>query len=163
MFVRSEKACEVVARLDYMGIAILFMGSAYPFISFKFACGDYFITWRYIFISLLTVSTIACIVVVMCPKLQTPVSRVVVFSCFFIAIMIPVIFLAFTYDNIYAMSPNLGLNAISLVQYAIGVFFYVSQYPERKWPGKFDYFGASHQIFHCFVLLGAFITFVASF
>jgi predicted membrane channel-forming protein YqfA (hemolysin III family) len=67
-----------------------------------------------------------------------------VFTCFFIAIMIPVVFLACTYDNVYAMSPNLGMNGWGLLQYVIGVFFYVSQFPERAWPGKFDYIGASH-------------------
>ena len=146
-----------------MGIAILFMGSAYPFISFKYACGNFFITWRYIFIALLTISTMACIIVVMVPRFQSPVLRVIVFSSFFLCLMIPVVFLACTYDNVYAMSPNLGTYAIGLVMYGIGVFFYVSKYPERKWPGKFDLFGASHQIFHCFVVAGAFIQFDAAF
>ena len=40
--------------------------------------------------------------------------------------------------------------------YAIGTFLYVSRIPERWKPGLFDIAGHSHQIFHLFVVVGAF-------
>lgn len=144
MFVKSEKCCEVVRGLDYAGIAICFLGSAYPFISYKFACGTFFVAWRHAFLVLLSLTALACIAVVMLPSFQSLVSRLVVFASFFAAIMMPVVFLCFSYDNVYAMEPNLGLYALALLSYAIGNVFYISKFPEIAWPGKFDVLGASH-------------------
>ena len=39
--------------------------------------------------------------------------------------------------------------------YIIGAGLYASRTPERKWPGRFDVLGASHQIFHMLVLTAA--------
>ena len=44
----------------------------------------------------------------------------------------------------------------------IGILFYISRYPEKRFPGKCDLFGSSHQIFHIFVLLGGFLTLIGS-
>ena len=58
-YVRNERVSNVVRYLDYWGISILFLGSCYPYISFKYACGP-FIVWRYIFITVITVLTVVC-------------------------------------------------------------------------------------------------------
>eukprot|EP00055_Hartaetosiga_balthica_P006986 m.23385 g.23385 ORF g.23385 m.23385 type:complete len:294 (-) comp5540_c0_seq2:131-1012(-) len=42
---------------------------------------------------------------------------------------------------------------ISYVLMAIGLFFYLSRYPERSCPGSCDIVGASHQWWHTFVFL----------
>jgi predicted membrane channel-forming protein YqfA (hemolysin III family) len=34
----------------------------------------------------------------------------------------------------------------SIAAYVCGLVFYAFHYPESKWPGKFDYIGASHQV-----------------
>ena len=41
-------------------------------------------------------------------------------------------------------------------QYVFGAFIYASRIPERFWPGKFDYYFSSHQIWHVFVVTGSF-------
>ncbi|KAL7640361.1 UNVERIFIED_CONTAM: hypothetical protein RMT77_008634 [Armadillidium vulgare] len=38
----------------------------------------------------------------------------------------------------------------------IAVLFYLLRIPESLFPGKFNYIGASHQLWHIFVLLGLF-------
>jgi adiponectin receptor len=38
--------------------------------------------------------------------------------------------------------------------YVFGALLYGSRTPERFFPGKFDHFGASHQIFNICVLIG---------
>jgi adiponectin receptor len=38
--------------------------------------------------------------------------------------------------------------------YVFGAVLYGTRTPERFFPGKFDHFGSSHQIFHVCVLLG---------
>lgn len=45
--------------------------------------------------------------------------------------------------------------------YIFGAVLYAERFPERFFPGSFDIVGASHQIFHCFVLLGAWFQFAA--
>ncbi|MCJ1377039.1 hypothetical protein MMC17_000129 [Xylographa soralifera] len=39
----------------------------------------------------------------------------------------------------------------SCVLYLTGTAIYVTRSPEKRWPGLFDYWGASHQIFHVLV------------
>jgi adiponectin receptor len=41
------------------------------------------------------------------------------------------------------------------VLYIVGAVIYALRIPERFAPGKFDIWGASHQIFHLFVLAAA--------
>ena len=48
------------------------------------------------------------------------------------------------------------------ISYIIGALFYILRFPERKFPGTFDYFGASHQIFHVLVFFGALFHFMGS-
>ena len=40
---------------------------------------------------------------------------------------------------------------------AIGISFYSTEFPERFWPGKFDLFFHSHQIFHVWAVIGGLI------
>lgn len=37
----------------------------------------------------------------------------------------------------------------------LGATVYVLHFPERWWPGKFDIWGASHQIMHCAIVAAA--------
>ena len=39
--------------------------------------------------------------------------------------------------------------------YIFGAFLYAVRWPERTFPGKFDIWGSSHQLFHMFVLMAA--------
>lgn len=39
--------------------------------------------------------------------------------------------------------------------YVIGAMIYAGRVPERWAPGRFDLVGASHQVFHCFVVAAA--------
>lgn len=58
-YVRNKRVSGIVQYLDYWGISILFLGTFYPYISFKYACGP-FIVWRYIFVSCVFVMTLIC-------------------------------------------------------------------------------------------------------
>lgn len=48
---------------------------------------------------------------------------------------------------------------LGYLSYSGGVLFYITRFPERFFPGKFDYFGSSHQIWHCFVNMGAYFVY----
>lgn len=44
--------------------------------------------------------------------------------------------------------------------YILGACLYMARIPERLSPGTFDYFGASHQLFHVLILIAAFCHYV---
>jgi adiponectin receptor len=46
--------------------------------------------------------------------------------------------------------------------YLIGVAIYISRVPERFYPGKFDFIGSSHNIWHLFVLIAALFHYLGS-
>ena len=48
---------------------------------------------------------------------------------------------------------------LSIFLYALGLFFYASQIPEKYWKGRFNLILSSHQIFHLFTILASFVTF----
>ena len=58
-------------------------------------------------------------------------------------------------STVYAFSvwPWLGGGIL----YAIGAILYAVKFPEKVFPGKFDIWGNSHQLFHAFVLAAAFL------
>ena len=159
-YVRNENVSKLVTNLDYWGIALLFLGSCYPLISFKYACGP-FIVWRYIFISVITVLTMLCMWVSVQKSVNvTPERRAFLFVLFFLSCMVPLVMLYLWYDPQYCMKPELGDYKIPFFCYVAGLVFYVLRVPER-WSktGKFDLLGASHQWFHVLVLLGIGATF----
>lgn len=41
------------------------------------------------------------------------------------------------------------------ILYLIGLAFYITRFPECKYPGKFDFAFSSHNIWHIFVLAAA--------
>ena len=45
--------------------------------------------------------------------------------------------------------------ALCYAGYAFGMFFYATRFPERLWPGRFDYLCGSHSLWHVGVVLGA--------
>lgn len=46
---------------------------------------------------------------------------------------------------------------LGVFSYLIGGVLMTIKFPERWFPGRFDYFGASHQLHHFCVLFGGFI------
>ena len=161
-YVRNEKVSRITQYLDYWGIAVVFLGSSYPYISFKYACGP-FIVWRYIFISVIFVLTLICMWATIQKKYLTPERRAILFAIFFLSCMIPFVLLFFWYDPLYTLPPHPEGYLWPPVAYFCGGLFYLNRVPE-KWSstGRFDYLGASHQIFHVCVLIGIWLQFRAN-
>ena len=87
-FVKSPQISRIVTNLDYWGIAILFLGSSYPFISYKYACGS-FIFWRYIFMTCISVLTLACMFITIRSSFDTPGKRALLFTAFGASVLVP--------------------------------------------------------------------------
>ena len=162
-FVKSPRIAKIVCNLDYWGIALLFLGSTYPYISYKYACGPY-IFWRYIFISIITLFTIACMVITVKSAFMRPKNRALLFTAFGVSVLIPTVGLNFWHDPKYTLQPDLVPFSWALPIYIIGMIIYISKAPEKcSKSGRFDILGSSHQIFHCLVLFGIAITFYDSY
>jgi adiponectin receptor len=151
-YVKDPRICDMVAKLDYWGIAVLFLGSAYPQISYKYACGS-MIVFRYIFVSIITVCCAICMYCTMKPKFGSPPMRVLVFFLFGLSFLVPILFLQFKYDPAISLPPNWSkLSDVGAI-YFIGTFLYLTKIPERWLNGQTDFFGSSHNIFHVLILV----------
>lgn len=123
-YVRSEQVSKITTYLDYWGIALLFLGSAYPYISFKYACGS-FIVWRYIFTSMTTVLMFICMWATVQKQWMTPERRAALFILFFISICIPFGLLFIWHDPLYSLDPWPAKHKYAFWAYFAGVFIYV--------------------------------------
>jgi len=47
------------------------------------------------------------------------------------------------------------------LSFGLGLFLYITRYPECLWPGAFDLLGTSHQIWHLLVLIGMTLNYTA--
>ena len=162
-YVKNERISKIVSNLDYWGIALLFLGSTYPFISFKYACGHY-IVYRYIFVTIITMFTVACMFLTVKSAFMKPLNRALLFTAFGVSVLVPTVGLCWWKDPQYTLEPNLMPYSWTLITYLVGMIIYVTKVPERfSKSGRFDYFGSSHQIFHCLVLAGVAVTFYDSY
>lgn len=66
--VHSSYICDMVAKLDYWGIAVLGLASAYPKISYKFACGR-LVKANWIFVSIIIVLCAICMFLTLKPTI----------------------------------------------------------------------------------------------
>lgn len=67
------------------------------------------------------------------------------------------------HDGYTALEARMSVSLVILhgAMYIFGAVLYAVRWPERKWPGQFDVWGHSHQIFHIFVLGAALVHFYA--
>lgn len=158
IYVKDHKLCKLVTHLDYWGICILFLGTTYPFISYKYSCGPYVI-WRYIFTSIVSVMTLLCMWVTIQDSMVSPKARGILFAIFALSSAIPTFGLSLWGNPEYTLDPKCAQFSLAIIVYAMGLLIYLGRAPER-WSktGRFDIYGQSHSIFHCFVLAGIALT-----
>lgn len=131
-FVKSRKICSLTACLDYWGICLLFLGTTYPFLSFKYSCGPYII-WRYIFTTIISLLTLLCMWATFSERLSnSPGLRSSMFVMFALAGMVPTYGLAIWGDpGVNTLPAHLGRFSISIVLYFVGMLVYLLRAPER--------------------------------
>ncbi|CAO3678858.1 unnamed protein product [Umbelopsis ramanniana] len=152
----SETVCMSWVRADYLGIVTLTLGSYYPTIFYGFYCHRPVMIG---YISAITVIGAATIAVTLMKTFRTPHYRWLRAGCF-LALglfgVIPVIHAGTIYKlplSFQTMSLGylLGMGAT----YIVGVLIYGFRIPECFWPGKFNIWCASHQLFHFCVVIAA--------
>ncbi|CAE6469529.1 unnamed protein product [Rhizoctonia solani] len=142
--------------LDYSGIIVLTVGSFYPCLRYGFFCDPQF---QVIYSVGITVAGLVAAYVVLNPDYSTPAYRWARTSVFFLLGACSFVPIATAYQlyGLERMKNEMGIQWIALtaVLYVSGAFIYACRVPERWFPGTFDLFGSSHQIFHVCVVLAA--------
>ena len=160
----NERYHDILNRFDYGGISLLISGSCYPPYYYFFY---YSKTFKYFYLIEVTVFGIGTFLYSLTDSFNKPNKRTLrgtIFLVFGLCTGIPILHMAFFGDRIEGYSPGIKLINWYLggASYVIGALFYILRFPEKKFQIKFDYIGASHQIFHVLVFFGALFHFFGS-
>jgi len=152
----SQYVSYLCLRVDYIGILTLILGSFFSGVFVGFYCEPFL--QRVYWTMILNLSVITS-VLVMHPKLQGLEWRSYRAWAFVITGLsgfAPIGHGLFKYgwSQMWVRS-GMPFWFLEGVIYIVGAIFYVSRFPETKWPGKYDIWGSSHQIFHVLVVIAA--------
>ena len=160
----NERYHDILNRFDYGGISLLISGSCYPPYYYFFYYSN---TFKYLYLTEITVFGIGIFLYSLTDDFNKPQKRTlrgIIFLIFGLCTGIPVLHMAFFGKKLEGNTA--GVNLINWyiggVCYVIGALLYIIRFPEKIFPGKFDYIGASHQIFHILVFFGALFHFLGS-
>ena len=152
----SERISQIFGRLDYSGIAFLITGSSVPSYYYGFYCAT---ISKYTHIAVLLVLCALSVSISMWSRFQMPKYRPLRFLVFLIFGLYGIIpFLHILIRDGYTLSTEAyslwGMLTMGSI-YVLGATLYVLRVPERFFPGKFDIWASSHQLFHMCVVTGA--------
>ncbi|GAV67988.1 HlyIII domain-containing protein [Cephalotus follicularis] len=152
----SERLSGIMLRLDYAGIAALICTSFYPPVYYSFMCYPFFCN---LYLGFITVLGIAAVLVSMVPVFQKPEFRTMRASLFFgmgLSGVAPILHKLIWFSHQPEALHTTWYEILMGVFYGVGALVYATRIPERWMPGKFDIAGHSHQLFHVFVVAGAY-------
>lgn len=151
----SKRVNFIMSRLDYAGISILITGSFYPAVFYSFFCSSVCI---WVYLCGITAAGVAVFVVTMSESFHRNELRWLrgcVFLTFGLLGVVPFVHALTLNEAAQFMYGGCYMVAMA-ASYIIGVQIYINRIPERFYSGSFDMLGNSHNIWHLFVLMGAF-------
>ncbi|KHJ41218.1 hypothetical protein D918_08668 [Trichuris suis] len=154
----SVNVTKLFSKLDYVGIALLIVGSFVPWLFYGFYCRR----WAKIFYTtFIAVLGVISIIVSLFDRFSHPKhrpTRAIVFVSLGLSGVIPCIHYFVTDGFVAAIQEaSFGWLMLMAALYISGAVLYALRVPERFYPGKFDIWCQSHQIFHLFVVAAAFV------
>ncbi|CAO4369265.1 unnamed protein product [Caenorhabditis nigoni] len=154
----SIEMSKLFSKLDYTGISLLIVGSFVPWIYFAFYCRP---QPMIIYNAMIIILGIAAMVVSLWDKFAEPKFRPVraaVFIAMGLSAVVPAFHLLIVDGVDYMIEESqVHLMLIMGAMYIGGATLYATRVPERCFPGKCDIWFQSHQLFHTFVVLAAFV------
>jgi adiponectin receptor len=158
LYCYSPDVCKLFNKIDYCGISILTMGSFVPWLYYAFYCE---VLTKIIYLGLIGVLGTSCIVVSLWDKFSQPEFRAIragMFIALGLSGLVPAIHYVITFGSYKAFNVGgLGWLVLMATFYITGACLYAARIPERLFPGKFDIWFQSHQIFHVFVVAAAYV------
>jgi adiponectin receptor len=159
-FPQSITAVFWLGILDFTGIAALVLGSYFPPVFYGFYCFPF---WQRLYIT--SISLLGTVTLV------TPwfrffhsqrylAIRVSLYAMVAVAGIVPAVHSYFLLQTLsYDSSFDEVYRRLYIMYglYTLGVFFYMSKFPESRFPGKFDIWLNSHQWWHLLVVCGTLV------
>jgi adiponectin receptor len=147
------------ASFDYFGITTLIVGSFIPPIYYCFYC---FPQLQIVYLTMIFLLGSVGLVGPLFDFFSDPkfyVKRVAIFVVMVASGVFPTLHVFFILPRNHTTIPfSVGV-ALMFLLYGTGVIIYVTRFPERCFPGRFDLFCSSHQIWHMFVLAATVVHF----
>ncbi|THU77468.1 HlyIII-domain-containing protein [Dendrothele bispora CBS 962.96] len=145
----SENVSSFMNRVDYLGILVLGTLNYMPTFYYAFYCDP---TVRTIYSALMATSGAIGIYLICAPTYVSPAyrrMRTLTFIALGSVVVAPFIH-ALVNQGFHRLVHSIGLQwlFIEALAYILGATLYAERFPEALLPGKFDFVGASHQIFH---------------
>mmetsp|Transcript_10934 Transcript_10934/g.14750 ORF Transcript_10934/g.14750 Transcript_10934/m.14750 type:complete len:226 (-) Transcript_10934:76-753(-) len=163
LYVKNQRYQTNLSRLDYGGISILIFGSTFPVCYYAMACPQIDVAKNIILWSLAAVC-LACFIVTLIPEFDKPkYQKVRAIMYIVLGLSAGGVFVVFQAMEPYITEHKSWIYALGGYIYIQGAIIYMIKCPERCAPGKFDLCGASHQIFHFFVLGAALLHYWESY
>lgn len=152
----SKKIHSKFSRLDYAGISLLIAGSCYPPYYYFFHCEQFL---KIVYLVFITVFSVSVFLYSLTSDFHTPKRKPLrgwLFLTLGISAGIPVLHMGFFGSTIrgYDTSPRLLFWYIGGISYIVGALLFIKRIPERLFPGRFDFFGNSHNLFHLLIVVG---------
>ncbi|CAH8550300.1 unnamed protein product [Schistosoma rodhaini] len=158
VYCHSERVGKLFNKLDYVGISLLVIGSSVPWIHYSFYCYNSF---KIVYILAVLILGAFCAFVCTQDYFLSPTyraSRALLFTAFGLSGVVPCVHYILIEDlQERAHYSALGWLILMAALYISGATIYALRIPERLYPGKFDIWFQSHQIFHVFVVLAALV------
>ncbi|KAI8591266.1 hemolysin-III related-domain-containing protein [Geranomyces variabilis] len=152
----SFKVCRMWNKCDYVGIVLLICGSTVPVLFYGFYCDA---RLQAVYITMMTIFGSLTAFMCLSNRFATPDFRYIRtanFCALGLSGIFPLTHAVYLHGFTFVrQSMSFWLLVAMGVLYIIGAFIYASRVPERLFPGRFDYWGHSHQIFHCLVVAAA--------
>lgn len=142
----SHPINKLVFRIDYAGICLLIAGSSYPLIYYFFYCIPHYV-WLY-----QTGITLSSFIVFLISLTESFIHsdaymlRSIIYSTLCFLAIIPMVHSLYLPDSAKIFNSLFNHLILSWSCYGLGVLVYVTRFPERYWPKKFDFCGHSHNI-----------------
>eukprot|EP00916_Digyalum_oweni_P011164 GHVL01018539.1.p1 GENE.GHVL01018539.1~~GHVL01018539.1.p1 ORF type:complete len:387 (-),score=16.91 GHVL01018539.1:15-1175(-) len=156
--VHSRKWFLVLLRMDYAGITLLIAGSFVPMVYYGFYCHKYLMLIYLLMPSLFSSVILYYIFHKNFHKFFLPeytFYRLSAFLGFGLSGGLPVIHMLFVNSDSFNRVHVAKWMVLMGLCYVVGGVLYGLRFPEKWFPRVFDVWGASHQLFHLFVLAGA--------
>ncbi|KAE8212951.1 hypothetical protein CF327_g3485 [Tilletia walkeri] len=158
----SKKISASFNKLDYIGIVFMIVGSFLPALHYGFYCHPQL---QMLYTTMIVGLGGMTMYAVVNPIYATPAYRPMrakLFISLGLSAVFPVVHVCTMYGY-QTVSRIMGLSYViaSGAMYIIGACMYAARIPERFAPGRFDLLGASHQLFHIFILFAAFAHYIS--